>query len=61
MNKETIIGIGILVFSYSLFSWALGRFINKRKGIKVSEFKNFLSGSWIIGLFIVFIILMLYI
>jgi hypothetical protein len=61
MNKEIITGIAILFFTYSLFSWALGRFINKRKGIKTSEFKSFLLGAWIIGLFIIFMIVMLYI
>ncbi|MDA3893867.1 MAG: hypothetical protein PF517_19580 [Salinivirgaceae bacterium] len=60
MDNKVIIGIGILIFTYGLFSWALGRYINKKKEKKFSEFQNFLAGAWIIGLIIVFIILILY-
>ena len=52
MTSEIITGIGILVFTYGLFSWALGKFINKRKEKKANEFQNFLSGAWILGLII---------
>ncbi len=58
--ESKAIGIGILIFTYSLFSWALGRFINKRKNKKVSEFQNFLSGAWVIGLVLVFLIIYFY-
>jgi len=60
MTSEIITGIGILVFTYSLFSWALGKFINKRKDKKVNEFQNFLAGAWILGLIIAFFTVYLY-
>lgn len=61
MNSNAIIGISILLFTYGLFSWALGRFMNKRKNKETSEFQNFLTGAWIIGLIIGFVILSQYI
>lgn len=58
--ENITIGISILIFTYGLFSWALGRYINKRKGNKTSEFNNFLAGAWIIALVLVFLIGWLY-
>jgi len=60
MESKAIIGISILFFTYGLFSWALGRFINKRKKNKTNEFQNFLAGAWIIGLVLAFFIVYLY-
>ena len=56
MESNVIIGISILLFTYGLFSWALGRFINKRNQKETNEFQNFLSGGWIIGLILLFFI-----
>lgn len=60
MNSKTIIGLSIILFTYALFSWALGRYINKRKEKKVNEFQNFLSGAWILGLIVAFLSIYLY-
>lgn len=60
MESKAIIGICIILFTYGLFSWALGRYINKKKDPRPSEFQNFLSGSWIIGLVITFGLVMAY-
>lgn len=46
MEKQAIVGIGIILFTYILFSWALGRFINRRGGRKVSELRNLFDGAW---------------
>ncbi len=54
MNSNAIIGASVIFFSYILFSWALGRMINRKKEPKPTEFKNFLAGAWVIGLFVVF-------
>jgi uncharacterized membrane protein YidH (DUF202 family) len=60
MDNKVIIGIGILIFTYGLFSWALGRYINKKKEKKFSEFQNFLAGAWIIGLILTFLMVYFY-
>ncbi len=60
MESNVIIGICVLFFTFSLFSWALGRYINKKKDPKPNEFQNFLAGSWILGLVIVFLTAVLY-
>lgn len=58
MEGKAIIGISIILFTYALFSWALGRYINKKKEPRRTEFQNFLSGAWIIGAIIAFGLIM---
>lgn len=60
MDSKALIGIVILLFTYSLFSWALGRQINKKKQPRPTEFQSFLTGSWIVGLIVVLLIAWLY-
>lgn len=60
MENKTLIGFVTLLFTYMLFSWALGRFVNKRKHKNLSEFQNFLSGAWMLGLVILFLFVYLY-
>ncbi|MBI9069332.1 MAG: hypothetical protein JEZ09_18690 [Salinivirgaceae bacterium] len=60
MENKALIGIITLLFTYALFSWALGRYINKKKEKKSSEFENFLSGAWILGIVLAFFIIYLY-
>jgi len=52
MNSNAIAGISVIVFTYTLMSWALGKYLNKKKEPKTTELKNFLSGAWVIGIFI---------
>ena len=58
MENKALIGMIIVLFTYALFSWALGRYINKKKEPRRSEFQNFLSGAWIIGAIIAFGLIM---
>lgn len=58
MDTKVIAGITVVLFTYALFSWALGRYINKKKEPRPSEFQNFLQGSWIIGAIIIFGLIM---
>lgn len=60
MEGNPLIGISVLLFIYALFSWSLGRFINKRKQKEATELQNFLVGAWILGLVAVFLIGWLY-
>ncbi len=60
MESKVIVGIGILIFSYGLFSWALGRYLNKTKKKETNEIQNFLSGAWIIGAVLLAMTLWLY-
>jgi len=49
MNSKVIIGITIIFFTYSLFSWALGHYLNRKKDPRPTELQSFLKGSLIIG------------
>ncbi len=60
MDNKALIGISILLFTYGLFSWAIGRFINKRKKKESTEFQNFLLGAGILGIILIALIAYLY-
>lgn len=60
MEGNPLIGISVLLFIYALFSWSLGRFINKRKQKEVTEMQNFLDGAWILGIVALLLIGFLY-
>ncbi|PKP08376.1 MAG: hypothetical protein CVU09_16110 [Bacteroidetes bacterium HGW-Bacteroidetes-4] len=60
MEGNPIIGISVLLFIYGLFSWSLGRLINKRKKKEATELQNFLDGAWILGIVALLIIGFLY-
>ena len=61
MGSEKIIGFTFILFIYLLFSWALGRFINKHhKKIESNELQNLLSGAWILGLIVAFFVIYSY-
>ncbi len=60
MEGNPLIGISVLLFIYALFSWSLGRFINKRKQKEATELQNFLDGAWILGLVALLIIAFLF-
>lgn len=50
MESKAIIGLSVMLFAYALFSWSLGRFINRKKQPKPTEFQNFLLGGLIIAI-----------
>ncbi len=60
MESKALIGLSVLLFVYALFSWALGRFINRKKIPKPTEFHNFLLGGLIIGLPIIVLFVVFY-
>lgn len=49
MDSKAVIGVSIIFFTYALFSWALGHFLNRKKDPRPSELQSFLKGSLIIG------------
>jgi hypothetical protein len=58
MKTDVIAGVSIILFTYTLFAWALGAYINKKKEDNKNHWKNLWDGAWrlffILGGLIVF-------